>query len=85
MSRCDGCRQTAIDAAGESLVVEEAVAEMFDCDAQRIGRVDSPHGTADSHTDTGPHTGRGLAPGPHRPLRHARELDAFIHAALRHS
>ncbi len=40
VSRCDVCGRTSIDAGGESEVVDPAVAEMFDCDHQHVGRVD---------------------------------------------
>ncbi len=40
VSQCEGCGQTSIDAGGVSEVVDPAVAEMFDCDHQHVGRVD---------------------------------------------
>jgi hypothetical protein len=48
VTRCDACGTTSIDAAGETLAVDEVVAEMATCDAQQLGSVDgderaSPH------------------------------------------
>jgi len=52
VSRCDACKQVSIEADGEHMAVDEAVAEMTACDAQQLGIVD----------DDGPHVG---ARGPH--------------------
>jgi len=44
VSRCDRCREVAIDAAGERHPVDTVVQEMIACDAQDVGRADaSPH------------------------------------------
>ena len=52
ISRCDDCKQSRIDAAGQSHPVDETVASMAECDAQHIGDVDSPH-----VRETSPHVG----------------------------
>ncbi len=51
VSRCESCGRTSIDAGGASEVVDPAIAEMFDCDHQHIGRV---HGGAEAKK---PHVG----------------------------
>jgi hypothetical protein len=42
VSRCDECGRTSIDAGGVSHAVDEVIAEMMECDNQRI-EVASPH------------------------------------------
>jgi hypothetical protein len=49
VTRCADCGQANIDAGGHTHPVDGTVAEMAECDAQRIGRVDeSPHAGAAS-------------------------------------
>ncbi len=44
VTRCDRCREVAIDAAGESFPIDAAVDNMVSCDAQHVGEVGaSPH------------------------------------------
>lgn len=44
VTRCDRCREVAIDAAGESFAVDAVVENMIACDAQHVGDVDGrPH------------------------------------------
>ena len=57
ISRCDECKHSRIDAAGQSHPVDETVAAMAECDAQHIGDVDSPR-----VGETSPHAGVGPAP-----------------------
>ena len=40
VTRCDACRHTSIDAAGETTPVDPTVAEMMMCDAQQVGSVE---------------------------------------------
>ncbi len=58
VSRCDACGRASIDAGGESVVVDPAVAAMFECDHQHVGRVDGS-----SEEATSPHVGPGT-PSP---------------------
>jgi hypothetical protein len=54
VSRCEACGRTSIDAAGHSEVVDDAVAEMAQCDSQHVGDVASPHVGATRATQTIP-------------------------------
>jgi hypothetical protein len=57
VTRCPDCRRTALDAAGQSHSVSEAVAEMVECDGQEVGCVDG--------IGPLPPTGKAFLDGPH--------------------
>jgi hypothetical protein len=75
VTRCDSCGETAIEAGGESYRVDESVAQMAECDAQQLGRVDGggmtaghgPHVGAPQPVSDGPHVGapQPVSDGPH--------------------
>jgi hypothetical protein len=55
VSRCDACGLASIDSGAHSERVDEAVAEMLDCDSQQLGQVDG------RNEATGPHVGASTA------------------------
>ena len=54
VTRCGDCGRTSIDAGGESHLVDDVVAEMAACDAQRIGCVTGPHPSSHAEATTHP-------------------------------
>jgi hypothetical protein len=90
VSRCDGCRRTSIDSGGQIEPVDQAVAQMLDCDSQQLGRVDggdsatTAHVGAESSTTPRPRATQTIPPAVRRQVMRRDRMRCIVPGCANH-